>query len=112
MLIGESIGLTVNGMTIGGSGSNPTIATCAAANDVTLGVRYTARGFTLGNSSGSSAISGVSFGTLTINTVTINSSGQALNLSTGAFAAGVSFTSITSIGGSNGISLTSITGFC
>ncbi len=110
LLIGESVGLgVVNGMTIGGSGSNPTIATGAAANDVTLASGNTVRGFTLGNSSGS-ALAGTSFGTLTIDTVTINSSGQALNLNTGAFGAGAAFTSITSTGGTNGISLTSVTG--
>jgi len=108
-LIGESIGLTVNGMTIGGSGGNPTIATGAAANDVTLASGNTVRGFTLGNSSGS-ALAGTSFGTLTIDTVTINTNGQALNLATGAFGGGAAFTSITSTGGTNGISLTSVTG--
>ncbi len=110
LLIGESVGLgVVNGMTIGGSGGNPTIATGAAANDVTLASGNTVRGFTLGNSSGS-ALAGTSFGTLTINTVTINTSGQTLNLNTGAFAAGAAFTSITSTGGTNNVSLTSITG--
>ncbi|MEO8493738.1 MAG: Ig-like domain-containing protein [Planctomycetota bacterium] len=108
-LIGKSIGLTVNGMTIGGSGSNPTIATAAAANDITLASGNTVRGFTLGNSSGS-ALAGTSFGTLTIDTVAINTNGQALNLNTGAFGVGAAFTSITATGGSTGINLVTIAG--
>ena len=95
--------------------TNISITTSAAAtNAINLGQGNTLRGFTIGNTTGS-GISGSGFGTLTIGAasgasdVSINGNGQALNLTNGAIA-GVGFASITSSGGTNNISLTTITG--
>lgn len=80
----------------------------AAGNGVTLGTGNTLNGFTAGNSSGSSIL-GSSFGTITVSNAIINTNGSALSLTTGTFA-GTGFSSITSTGGSNNVSLTGVTG--
>src|SRR5205085_55826 len=75
----------------------------------------TLRGFTVGNTTGTK-ISGTSFGTLTVgdNTtpdVTLNGTGQALNLTTGTFAATSGFVSVaTTSSTAQGISLAGIAG--
>ncbi|MEA2876326.1 MAG: hypothetical protein QOF14_1522 [Hyphomicrobiales bacterium] len=122
-LIGDGVAFTVNSAVTGGSSlsvghsadntaGNPTITTSvAAANDITLASGNTVQGITLGNTgAGGNALSGSGFGTLTIDHVAINTNGEALNLTTGAFGAGATFSSITSTGGANNISLTGITG--
>lgn len=80
----------------------------AAGNGVTLGTGNVINGFTLGNS-GSAALAGTSFGTATVDNIIINSTGQALNLTTGTIA-GTGFNSVTSTGGAVGISLVNIGG--
>jgi hypothetical protein len=98
-----------------GTPSNVSITTSVAStNAVNLGSGNTLRGFTIGNVTGS-GISGSAFGTLTVgpaagaSDVVINGNGQALNLTNGT-AAGVGFDSITSTGGTNNISLNTISG--
>jgi len=59
----------------------------------------------VGNTSGS-GISGSSFGTLTVSDVSINSSGQALNLSTGTLSG--SFDGVSSSGGTNNVLLAGV----
>ena len=75
----------------------------AGGNGVTLNTGNTLNGFTTGNASGS-AIFGSGFGTLMAADVTINSNGQALNLTNGTLSA--AFPSVTSTGGTNNVALT------
>lgn len=93
-------------------GANPTIT--SGANGVNLGQGNTLRGFTIGNTTGTK-IFGSTFGTLTVGNNTtpdmlLNGTGQALNLTTGTFAATSAFSGITSSGGTNGVSLTNVAG--
>ena len=95
-------------------GTAPVITTVVAATNginLTAGaaVNNTLRGFTIGNTTGAKIASGANFGTLTVGEVTLNGTGQALGLSSGALAA--TFLSITSTSSaSQGISLSSVTG--
>jgi len=86
---------------------NGTIVNITNGNAITVGSGNTLRGFTGGDST--TDISGTSFGTLTISDVTLNGTGQALNLTTGTLAAtfgGISSTN----SGTTGISLTGVAG--
>jgi Bacterial Ig domain/Calx-beta domain len=86
---------------------NGTIVNITAGNAITVASGNTLRGFTGGDST--TDISGIGFGTLTISDVTLNGTGQALNLTTGTLAA--TFGSISSTNsGTTGISLTSVAG--
>lgn len=78
-----------------------------SGNAVVLGSANAVYGLTLGNSSGV-ALSGNSFGTLTTEDVLINSTGQALSLTTGTLSG--SFISITSSGGARNIMLSGVNG--
>lgn len=91
----------------GTGGAAATIAN-GAGSGLTISTDNTINGLAFGNSN-ASAIIGTNFGALTVANVSINSSGQALNLTTGTLA-GTGFTSITSSGGTNNISLTTIAG--
>lgn len=82
-------------------GTRPTVS-----NGITLGSGNTLRGFNLGSSAGT-ALSGTSFGTLTVSDAAINNgTGQALSLNNGTLAGG--FSSVQSTGGTNNVSLTSV----
>src|ERR1043166_2723239 len=87
----------------------------SAANAIALGQGNTLRGFTVGATTGTK-ISGTSFGTLTVGNnsspdVTLSGNGQALNLTTGAFAATSGFVSVaTTSSTAQGINLTGVTG--
>ena len=94
-------------------GANPTITTVAASTNgvnLAVGASNTLRGFTIGNTTGIDLSSGVNFGTLTLSEVTLNGSGRALSLTSGALAA--TFQSITSSSssGGQGINLAGVTG--
>ncbi len=97
--------LVVGGKTLAAAGSNATL-TSASGTTLTLGSGNDVEGLTV---TGVTGISGTSFGTLTVHGVSVNTTGQALNLSTGAFAVGSDFGAITSTGGTNGIALDSLT---
>jgi uncharacterized repeat protein (TIGR01451 family) len=88
------------------SAAAPVTTINGGTNAVTLGSGNHLYGFTAGN-----AISGNNFGTLNVRDVIINTTGQALSLNNGAFAAAPNnaFTSVTSSGGVNNVSLTSVT---
>ncbi len=96
-LIGDGVALSVNGLAIGNgpddSGHNPFI-TSASGNTITLSSGNTLRGFDIGGSAAGTALAGTSFGTLSVDHVAINSSGQALALTTGNFGAGSTFTGV------------------
>jgi hypothetical protein len=87
-------------------GAAPTITTAVAStNGITLGSGNTLRGFNLGNVTGS-ALSGTGFGTLTVSEVEINTTGQALDLTTGTLSG--SFPVLRSTGGTNNVYLKSV----
>jgi hypothetical protein len=86
---------------------NGTIVNITTGNAITVASGNTLTGFTGGDST--TDISGSGFGTLTISDVTLNGTGEALNLITGTLAA--TFGSISSTNsGTTGISLTSVAG--
>ncbi len=89
------------------AGGEATTIQNAGGNGVTLNSSNTLNGFIAGSASGS-AISGSSFGTLTVADVIVNTTGAGLSLSTGT--ANATFTSFISSGGTNNISLTSVSG--
>jgi len=97
-----------NGTIVNITGSN--------ANAINLGSGNTLRGFTVGNVGTGTKISGTSFGTLLVgdNTtpdVTLNGTGQALNLTTGTFAATTGFVSVaTTSSTAQGINLSGVAG--
>ncbi|MEW6131200.1 MAG: Ig-like domain-containing protein, partial [Acidobacteriota bacterium] len=85
-----------------------TLATItSAANAINVASGNTLRGFTVANST--TDIGGSNFGTLTIADVTMNGTGQALNLMTGTLTA-TSNISITSTSGATGFSLDGVGG--
>ena len=95
-------------------GASPTITTSVAAtNAIPLGQNNLLRGFTVGNTTGAK-ISGTSFGTLVVGNsgspdVTLNGTGQALNLSTGTLSVAGGFASVTTTSsGTQGINLAGI----
>jgi hypothetical protein len=88
-------------------GGSPAIIINAGGNGIMVAQGNTIRGLTVGNSSGS-AILGSGFGALTVSETTVNTTGQAISLTTGALAA--TFTSLQSGGGINGILLSGATG--
>ncbi len=76
------------------AGTAPTITSTGTA--LTLGSGDTLTGFTIGNSL--IDIAGTNFGTLTVSNVTLNGTGKIFDLTTGSFAAGSSFNSISGTG--------------
>ena len=85
------------------------VSVTSSANGVVLGQNNGLYGLTLGNASGI-AISGSSFGILSVNDISINSTGAALSLSDGSFGSTAVFASITSSGGANNVNLSNVTG--
>jgi adhesin/invasin len=85
------------------NGTSPTIT--SATTGITLGSGNTLRGFNLGNVTGT-ALSGTSFGTLVVSNVGINTTGQALSLTTGTLNGG--FTQLRSTGGANNVFLSGV----
>jgi hypothetical protein len=97
-------------------GASPTITTTNVnAIPVSAG-GILLRGFTVGNTGTGTKISGSSFGTLTVGNsttpdVTLNGTGKALDLTTGALAATSAFASVTTTSSATqGISLAGVTG--
>jgi hypothetical protein len=91
------------------TGGNTTTIT-SLGTTVSLNTGNAIYGLTLGNATTSHLV-GSSFGTLTVKDVTIVGSGQAMSLTTGAFAATSAFTSVTSTSsGTQGINLSGVTG--
>ncbi|HVT57333.1 MAG TPA: Ig-like domain-containing protein [Thermoanaerobaculia bacterium] len=91
-----------------GGGSPNKVSITATGNDVTLGSGNTVWGMTLGNATAGIALSGSSVGALKLRDLPINTTGAAVSLANGALDAIVK--SISSGGGTHGISLTSTTG--
>ncbi len=104
----------------GTGGAKPVVTTVAAAtNGINLlagaSVNNTLRGFTIGNTTGTKIASGVNFGVLTVgnNTtpdMTLNGTGKALDLASGALSVTSGLSSVTSTSsGTQGINLAGIT---
>jgi hypothetical protein len=109
-LIGDGADLIVAGTTLATAGTNSTLAGAAGQTTVVLSTNNIIAGIDIGSGSGTgNGISGSNFGTLTVNNATINSAGQALDLTNGTFA-GSGFTSTSSDGGSMNVSLVNVTG--
>ncbi len=89
------------------SGDATIVRITSSGNTVTLGTNNTVRGLTLGNSTGT-ALTGTSFGTLTVRDASILTSGSAISLNTGVLDA--ILTKVSSAGGTHGIALTATTG--
>jgi hypothetical protein len=108
-LIGEGVALVVNAATLRPAGSTPTIQNNAGDN-VTLGLGNTLAGFNMGNTSGK-AITGTSVGTLSVSTVSINTTGAGLDL-TGVSTPTVSVVlgGLTSTGGTKNVNLVGLNG--
>src|SRR6266700_1384724 len=110
-LLGQGVALVVNSITLFTAGSAPTI-TNSTGTAVTLNASIgsnTITGFNVGNCSGS-GVSGTNFGTVTVSSVSINNAtSNALTLNNGTVT-GSGFTSVSSAGGVNSISLTSVAG--
>lgn len=89
-----------------------TVSIASAGVAITLGAGSTLAGFNVGNST--TAIAGTTAGTVNVREVGINTNGQALTIATSATftnnATFTGFTSVTSTGGVNGISLNNATG--
>ena len=90
------------------AGGSTTLIQNAAGDGVTLATGNALHGFTGGNAS-AAAIAGTNFGNLTVADVVVNTTGMALNLNTGT-ASSVTFTSVTSTGGTNNVSLNGLAG--
>jgi methionine-rich copper-binding protein CopC len=91
-----------------GGGSPNKVSITATGNDVTLGSGNTVWGMTLGNATSGIALSGSSVGSLKLRDLTINTTGAAVSLASGALDAILN--AVSSGGGTHGISLTSTTG--
>jgi uncharacterized protein YodC (DUF2158 family) len=91
-----------------GGGSPNKVSITATGNDVTLGSGNTVWGLTLGNATSGIALSGSSVGSLKLRDMTINTTGGAVSLANGALDAILK--SVSSGGGTHGISLTTTTG--
>ena len=86
---------------------NGTIVNITTGNAITVASGNTLRGFTGGNST--TDITGAAFGTLTISDVTLNGTGQALNLINGTLAANLGGISSTN-SATTGMTLTGVAG--
>ena len=86
-------------------GTSPALV--STSNGIVAGQGNAIRGFAIGNCT-TNAISGSNFGTLTVNDLTINTSGQALSLATGTINGTIA--SLTSSGGANNVALSFLSG--
>ncbi len=105
-LIGEDVELIVGGFSLHPDGVAPVIGN-GAGSGITLASNNTVRGLTVGNTT-APAITGNAFGTLTLDTVTVNTGNGALSLTTGT--ANATFMSVTSTGGTNNVNLVNVVG--
>ncbi|MDC8011166.1 tandem-95 repeat protein [Tahibacter soli] len=88
----------------------PPVITNAAGNGITLGSNNTVRGVQIGNVTGA-AISGTGFGTLRVyDDVRISTNGQGIVLNNGTFDPTSTIATLTSSGGVNNVSLTTVNG--
>lgn len=114
-LIGEGAALVVGGFTLATAGARSTLTSSSAGFAVTLAGGGTGNNEIAGinivstGGTGNHGLTGTSFGTLTVSNATLDASGQALILSTGAVA-GTGFVSTDSDGGTDNVSLVGITG--
>src|SRR6185295_7325880 len=107
-LLGQGVNLVVNAITLFTAAAPTPTTTNSAGNGVTLAGapgNNTLSGFNIGNCTGT-AILGANVGTLTINTMTINTTGAGLDL-TGVSTPTVNvvLSSLTSSGGSKNVNL-------
>ncbi len=107
-LIGESVDLIVNSQTLRpATPANVPTLTNGAGNGITLASGNTVSGFLVGTVSGTKLI-GSSVGTATVNNLTLNGGGAALNINGGNLA--VTIDNLSSTSSTNAVSLTGVTG--
>ena len=98
ILIGESAGLSINGTTIGGSGSAPTISRSSSPT-ITLATSNDLRGLNVTNSNGS-GITGTAVGTLLLSNLSATvTGGTALSLTTSGTVSSSGTNNLTSTNG-------------
>ncbi|MBC7964319.1 MAG: cadherin-like domain-containing protein, partial [Fuerstia sp.] len=98
ILIGESAGLSINGTTIGGSGSAPTISR-ATGSTIALATSNDLRGLNVTNSAGS-GITGTAVGTLLLSNLSATvTGGTALSLTTSGTVSSSGTNNLTSTNG-------------
>ncbi len=110
-LLGQGVALVVSAITLFAAGAAPTI-TNTTGDAITLNNTTgtnTVRGLIVGDTSGID-INGTNFGTLTLNSVTLNGTGRPLSLNTGAVTATFDSITSTSAPGGQGINLAGLTG--
>ena len=108
-LFGDGHDFQVNGLNIGANTDNSDIGG-SGAFVVQLGSNNHISGIDVVTTGGSAVgITGSNFGTLTVDTATIDTTGQALSLNSGAVA-GAGFTSTSSDAGAQNVALTSVSG--
>ena len=106
-LLGEGEGLTVDGQIIVAPGTDPVLT--SAGHGITLSTNNTLRGFTVGNTGGTSFdLVGSAFGTLTASNLVLNGTGGGLSFTSGTLAA--TLDSVTSTSGTHGINLDTVVG--
>ncbi|GAB4153164.1 MAG: hypothetical protein Fur005_04030 [Roseiflexaceae bacterium] len=105
-LIGQGVALVVGSDTLVAAGTAPVIGN-SAGSAITLAQNNTVRGLDIGNTT-AVAITGSGFGTLTADTVSINTTNAALSLTNGT--ANLTLSSTTSSGGTNNINLNTVAG--
>lgn len=93
--------------TLPATGGTAPILNSSASNMVTLGQNNLLRGLTIGTST-SFALTGNTFGTLSVSETSINNNGPGIGLNTGTVNG--SFLSVTSTAGTNTITLTTVEG--
>ena len=107
-LLGQGVALNVGGLPVFSAGTAPTLNN-TGGNIITLGQDNLVTGLVLGNrAAASAAITGTSFGTLTVSNLTINGTGGVMSLSTGTIHGTIDALSTTSA--SLGVSLTTVSG--
>jgi hypothetical protein len=109
-LLGQGVNLVVNAITLFTAAAPTPTTTDTTGNGVTLGNGNTLSGFDIGNCSGT-AILGTNVGTLTINNLSINTTGVGLDL-TGVTTPTVSIVlgGLTSTGGTKNVNLVGLNG--
>ncbi len=105
-LFGQAVPLVVSGLSLYSANTAPTLIN-TTGNIVSAAQNNTISGLVLGNRL-SSAINGNPIGTLTVSNLTINGTGQGLNLANGTLNATID--SLSSSSAVNGIVMTSVSG--
>ena len=106
-LIGQGVDLVVNSTTLVTATTNPTLTSGGAG--VTVAQNNVIRGLDIGNTGGSGLFAPATFVSLTVSDASILGQGRAINFNGGGVM-DLSFDTLSSNGGPNGVIMTSVTG--